>query len=107
NSGLVPVPIAGVALGGTNPGDFTVDAGSCAGTTLAPGGSCTVGVGFGPTAAGSLSARLTITDNARTSPQTVPLSGIGTAPPASTPVPPTNTPVPPTNTPAPPTSTPR
>ncbi|MGH9687727.1 MAG: choice-of-anchor D domain-containing protein [Candidatus Acidiferrales bacterium] len=41
--------------------DFTIESTTCGGA-LAPGGSCTVGVGFTPTAAGLRSAKLTATD---------------------------------------------
>ena len=47
------------------------------GTTLASGASCTVTVTFAPTAAQHYSSALTITDDAATSPQTVPLYGTG------------------------------
>ena len=49
-------------------------------TSLAAGSSCQVSVTFSPTAVGSAAANLTITDNAG-SPQTVALSGVGTAGP--------------------------
>jgi hypothetical protein len=47
--------------------------------TLAPTASCTMGVGFTPTAVGSHGATITINDNATTSPQHVTLSGAGLA----------------------------
>jgi len=50
------------------------------GSTLAAGGSCTVSVTFSPTTTGSFPGTLQISDNASGSPQTVPLSGTGTAP---------------------------
>ena len=49
------------------------------GTTLASGSSCTVTVTFAPTLAQHYSSNLTITDEAATSPQTVPLNGTGYA----------------------------
>ncbi len=48
-------------------------------SALAGGASCTVSVTFSPKAAGSRSGILTVTDNAANSPQTVSLSGTGTA----------------------------
>jgi hypothetical protein len=48
--------------------------------SLAAGASCTISVTFTPSAAGRQTATLTITDNARHSPQTVRLSGTGKAP---------------------------
>src|SRR5262249_757049 len=41
--------------------------------------SCTINVTFTPTAVGSRSASVTLTDNAGNSPQSIPLSGIGQA----------------------------
>ena len=49
------------------------------GATLASGASCTVTVTFAPTAAQHYSSNLTITDDAATSPQMVPLYGTGYA----------------------------
>jgi hypothetical protein len=49
------------------------------GSQLIPGATCDVNVVFTPLAAGPLSGILTITDNASNSPQTVGLSGTGTA----------------------------
>jgi Glycosyl hydrolases family 39/Abnormal spindle-like microcephaly-assoc'd, ASPM-SPD-2-Hydin len=49
------------------------------GATLASGASCTVTVTFAPTASQHYSSALTITDDAATSPQTVPLNGTGYA----------------------------
>ncbi|MBV9083075.1 MAG: choice-of-anchor D domain-containing protein, partial [Acidobacteriaceae bacterium] len=52
-------------------------ASSCA--AIPAGGSCQIGVTFQPTTIGGQSATLTLTDNADSSPQTVSLSGTGTA----------------------------
>ncbi len=49
------------------------------GPTLASGGSCTVTVTFSPTTSAHYSSALTITDDAATSPQSVPLYGTGYA----------------------------
>jgi len=46
---------------------------------LNPGQSCTVSVSFSPTATGGLSGTLSVSDNATGSPQSVALSGTGTA----------------------------
>jgi hypothetical protein len=46
-------------------------------TSLAAGVGCTISVFFDPSAAGSQTGTLTITDNAPGSPQTIPLSGAG------------------------------
>jgi hypothetical protein len=51
---------------------------SC-GTAVNAAASCTIGVIFTPTTTGVLPGTLTITDSGSTSPQTVPLTGTGTA----------------------------
>src|SRR5437868_3179790 len=48
--------------------------------TLAAGGNCTINVTFPPAALGARTGTLLLADNAAGSPQTVPLSGNGTAP---------------------------
>jgi len=72
--------IASVGFTGTNPGDFG-QTNNC-GASVAAGGSCTINVTFTPTATGSRSATLTVTDNASNSPQTAGVSGTGAAPTA-------------------------
>jgi photosystem II stability/assembly factor-like uncharacterized protein len=47
------------------------------GSSLAPGASCQVSVTFTPTAAGSVSGAIVVSDNLRSSPQTIPISGVG------------------------------
>jgi Abnormal spindle-like microcephaly-assoc'd, ASPM-SPD-2-Hydin len=78
NSAVAPVTISstGITITGTNPEDF-LETDTCAGTTIAPGTSCTIDVNFWPGDAGTRSAVLRITDNAADSPQRVALSGIG------------------------------
>ena len=49
------------------------------GSSVAPGATCTITVGFRPQGIGTLTGALTITDNALNTPQTVSLSGVGTA----------------------------
>src|SRR4029077_5981435 len=63
-------------------GDFG-ETNTC-GTFVPVAGSCTISVTFTPTATGTRSGAITITDNAANSPQTVSLTGTGT--PASGPV---------------------
>ena len=59
-------------------GDFA-QTNSC-GATLAAGANCVLTVTFTPTAAGSRSGTITVTDNGGNSPQTASLSGTGVAP---------------------------
>lgn len=82
NSGDANLTISNIALGGADPGDFAVGATSTScsvSTPVAPNAICNIEVAFKPTATGSHSATLSITDNAASSPQTVSLSGTGAA----------------------------
>lgn len=79
---------------GANPGDFALARGTTCSTdggTAPAGGSCTLVITFTPTAAGTRSATLTLTDNATPATQTIPLTGNGgsgdfTITPPSTPI---------------------
>ena len=74
NAGVVPVSISGIAA----TANFA-ETDTCAGS-VAASGTCTLNVTFKPTAAGSLTGTLTITDNdngVAGSTQTVSLSGTG------------------------------
>lgn len=75
NSGSAPLKISSM----TATGDFAVDGGTCS-TTLAVGAACQIAVDFSPTAEGSRTGELIITDNATPSPQAVSLTGTGVAP---------------------------
>jgi hypothetical protein len=81
NSGNGALTISAIALSGTNSSDFS-EANTC-GTSVAGGANCTITVTFKPTAAGSRTASVTITDNATGSPQSISLTGTGTAPVAA------------------------
>jgi probable HAF family extracellular repeat protein len=76
NNGTTKLNIGNVVITGTNAGDFAQTY-TC-GSSLAVGASCSISVTFKPTASGSRSAAVDITDNASGSPQKVTLSGIGT-----------------------------
>ncbi len=81
NSGNAPLSISNIAVAGTNSGDFAQSDSCPVGTgTLAAGSSCTISVLFAPSAAGVRAASLQVTDNASDSPESVSLSGPGTAP---------------------------
>ena len=75
NGQSVTLNINSVGFTGTNSGDFA-QTNTCGGSVPA-GGVCTISVTFTPTAAGSRSATLTVTDDAGNSPQTVSVSGTG------------------------------
>jgi hypothetical protein len=68
----------GISMTGTNATSFS-QTNNCAGT-IAAGASCTITVTFKPQASGSLSAKISVADNATGSPQTAALTGTGTAP---------------------------
>ncbi len=76
NTGNAALTLTSIALTGTNPGDFA-QTNTC-GSSVAAGANCTISVTFTPAASGTLTAAVTLTDNATGSPQTVSLSGTGT-----------------------------
>jgi hypothetical protein len=73
NNGSTSLSISSVAASG----DFA-QTNTC-GTTVSPGSNCMINVTFTPTTAGTRSGLVTITDSATGSPQTVNLTGTGTA----------------------------
>ncbi len=78
NSGDAPLTITGIAIGGTNPGEFAQTHICPLGpSTLAAGATCTIDVTFTPTEAGLRSASLVVNDDASGSPHAVALSGTG------------------------------
>ena len=78
NSGTTAITISSIALSGANPGDFVIFSKTC-GTSLAAAASCTANILFAPTVTGARTATLSFTDTATNSPQTVAVSGTGTA----------------------------
>ena len=68
------VALTSIAISAT--GDFAVSATTC-GTSLAPKEKCTVSVTFTPTAAGTRTGQLGVSDSASNSPQTSNLTGTG------------------------------
>ena len=75
NTGSVPISINSV--GAT--GDFTNGLVSTCGSSVPVGGNCSVSVIFTPTALGTRTGSLSFNDNVSGSPQSVSLSGTGTA----------------------------
>ena len=75
NTGGTALTITSIAIGGTNSVDFT-QTNNCPGS-LAVNAICTMDVTFTPTAVGSRSGNVVITDNTRNSPQIILLSGTG------------------------------
>ncbi len=74
NTGAATLTIASIAASGTG---FS-QTNTC-GLTLAVGASCTVSATFTPAAASAYTGAITLTDSAANSPQTIALSGMGTA----------------------------
>jgi hypothetical protein len=76
NTGTATLTITSI----TTSGDF-LQTNTCGAVSnlLSPGQSCSASVTFAPTASGARSGSLSISDNATGSPQTVALSGTGTA----------------------------
>jgi len=82
NTGTGSVTLTSITLAGADPTSF-IEENNC-GATLASGANCTVLVAFRPKSAAALTATLKVTDSAPNSPQTVTLSGTGTALPTLT-----------------------
>ncbi|MBV9808688.1 MAG: choice-of-anchor D domain-containing protein [Solirubrobacterales bacterium] len=78
NTGSAALSISSISFTGTNAGDFS-QTNNCP-SSLANGANCTISVSFAPTGAGIRAASLQVTDNASDSPESVSLSGTGTAP---------------------------
>lgn len=84
NSGSATLSITSIAISGADSGDFS-QTNNC-GTSVAAGAKCIINVTFKPSATGSRSASLVLTDNnneSSGSTQTLALAGTGTAPVAS------------------------
>jgi hypothetical protein len=75
NTGGSALSIFSIAVTGTNASSFAF-ANNC-GSSLAAGATCTIHGHFAPTAAGAVTAAVTITDNAAGSPQSIAVSGTG------------------------------
>jgi hypothetical protein len=82
NTGNAALNISGITFTGANPTDFA-QTNTC-GESLAASASCSIAITFTPASAASFAATLSVADNAAGSPQTVSLTGTGTAPPPPT-----------------------
>lgn len=78
NGGGAAIGINSITVTGTDSGDFSVSANTC-GSSLAAGASCTATVYFAPKGTGTRTATLNFDDAGSNSPQTIALSGTGTA----------------------------
>lgn len=87
DSSFGPLTITGVAVGGTNAGDFTVlPGGNCVGAVLHPGVTCVIPIRFTPGALGARSGTLTVTTNTN-------VRGVGNLTGNGVPAPPPRTPI--------------
>ena len=78
NNGTTEVEIDSIGIGGAAAGDYALENNSCAaGSIVAPGLSCQFDVEFTPSAEGARSASVDLVSNAPTSPNVVPLDGVG------------------------------
>jgi trimeric autotransporter adhesin len=77
NNGNAALAITSISITGTNASSFS-QTNNC-GTSLPLDSSCLITITFKPTAAGALSATVTVVDNASGSPQTATITGTGTA----------------------------
>ncbi|HMD83958.1 MAG TPA: choice-of-anchor tandem repeat GloVer-containing protein [Terriglobia bacterium] len=78
NTGTTAMTFLGASFTGANAGDFA-QTDNCP-ASLTPGASCNIHVTFTPSILGAETATLNISDSAASSPQTVALSGTGSAP---------------------------
>jgi hypothetical protein len=81
NTGNTSFNVTSISTTGTNAGDFSAT--TTCGSSVTAGGNCTISVTFTPTATGTRTAAVSISDNAAGGPQTVILTGTGSAPIAS------------------------
>ena len=83
NTGTSPITLSGIALAGSNSGDYSISSTTCGGS-LTASSTCTVGVTFTPTAAGTRYADVAISNSASATPIYVALSGTGSTASSST-----------------------
>jgi hypothetical protein len=78
NTGTAALTITGISITGANSGDYA-QSNTCGGS-VAAGASCSISATFTPTATGTRTAGISVTDSASGSPQSIPLTGTGIAP---------------------------
>ena len=85
SNGAEALDVNSIAISGGGAGQFTETDTCQAPAVLQPNKFCSISITFTPSAAGTQTATLNITDNAPGSPQSVQLSGTGVAPPQPAP----------------------
>jgi subtilase family serine protease len=77
NTGGGPLHFTGISITGANANSFSEITTCSTSTSVAAGASCTITVTFTPAALGTLTASVSVADDASGSPQAVALTGIG------------------------------
>jgi Tol biopolymer transport system component len=84
STGVVPLAVSGVTIGGADAASFAILSDKCTGRQLAPGATCPIVVGVTATTAGQLAAQLLVADSAPGSPHAAALTalvlGVGAPP---------------------------
>jgi len=79
NTGISPLTISSIAIGGVDAAEFTVNAGTCAAATLAVGATCDISVQFAPNAPGAQDAFVEVRHSGFNDPFHLALTGTGAA----------------------------
>jgi hypothetical protein len=80
DTGLFPLTISSIAVGGVDAGQFTVDPSTCTAATLTVGGAgCDISVQFSPSAPGAQNAFVEVRHTGFNDPFHLPLTGVGAA----------------------------
>jgi hypothetical protein len=82
NTGTSDLHVSGLAIKDVNSADFAVTNDPCTGTAITPNVTCTLAVTFTPSGTGPRKGKLEISDDAKTSPQVLTLTGNGMGVPA-------------------------
>ena len=76
STGLIPLSITAISIGGAGASSFSIVADGCTGKRIAPGSSCQVVVGVSIASAGQQTARLQVADNAPAAPHSAKLTAL-------------------------------
>ncbi|HEY8200927.1 MAG TPA: choice-of-anchor D domain-containing protein, partial [Actinomycetota bacterium] len=81
NNSPSPVAVGAVTIDAARPADFALRTNGCTGTTLAPGGTCTLSAGFTPSVAGAQAATIVVQNASLAGPLRISVTGSGTTTP--------------------------
>ena len=76
STGIVPLAISSVSIGGADAASFAILSDKCSGKVLAPGAACPIVVGVTATTAGQVTAQLLVADSAPGSPHAATLTAL-------------------------------